>query len=231
MTKKRSRAKQQAKVATGAEPTRAAAAAVEGPTPRELFRSAIAMTVVAFVVLIVAVLPAEYAIDPTGIGRLLGLTQMGEVKQRLAHENEEHAAAPDDAPPAVATSLATTAASTPPAGPAPAASEAPVEKSDRTTVTLDPQKATEVKLHMAAGAKASFEWKVDGGAVNYDLHADKPGGAYHGYAKGKDSRGEAGELTAAFDGWHGWFWRNRSSEPVTITLETRGDYREVKQMK
>ena len=32
------------------------------------------------------VLPAEYGIDPTGVGRALGLTQMGEIKVQLAEE-------------------------------------------------------------------------------------------------------------------------------------------------
>jgi len=38
------------------------------------------------VLLLTTVLPAEYGIDPTGAGRVLGLTQMGEIKVRLARE-------------------------------------------------------------------------------------------------------------------------------------------------
>jgi hypothetical protein len=30
---------------------------------------------------------------------------------------------------------------------------------------------------------------------------------------------------------HGWFWRNRGREPVTITLRTRGAYTELKEIK
>jgi len=37
-------------------------------------------------------------------------------------------------------------------------------------------------------------------------------------------------LVAAFDGSHGWFWRNRTGEPVTITLRTTGAYTEVKRV-
>jgi hypothetical protein len=29
---------------------------------------------------------------------------------------------------------------------------------------------------------------------------------------------------------HGWFWRNRGTEVVTVTLRTSNDYQEVKQM-
>ena len=45
------------------------------------------------------VLPAEYNIDPTGVGRALGLTQMGEIKTQLAREAEADRAT-DQAPPA-----------------------------------------------------------------------------------------------------------------------------------
>lgn len=56
------------------------------PSRRALLRSTMIAAVVAIVVLFVIVLPAEYGYDPTGIGRPLGLTEMGEIKMRLAKE-------------------------------------------------------------------------------------------------------------------------------------------------
>jgi hypothetical protein len=38
-------------------------------------------------------------------------------------------------------------------------------------------------------------------------------------------------LQAAFDGNHGWFWRNRGDGNVTVTLNTRGDYANLKRKK
>jgi hypothetical protein len=64
-------------------PTRA-----ELPSTGKLFRSTLVAAVVAAALLVTVVLPAEYAIDPTGAGRLLGLTEMGEIKQQLAEEAE-----------------------------------------------------------------------------------------------------------------------------------------------
>ncbi|MDZ4370945.1 MAG: transmembrane anchor protein, partial [Phenylobacterium sp.] len=72
-------------------------------------------------------------------------------------------------------------------------------------------------------------WSSSGGKVNFDTHADRPGVNYHGYGKGSSQR-EAGDLVAAFTGSHGWFWRNRTGETVTITLETSGAYSEVKRV-
>jgi len=97
-------------------------------------------------------------------------------------------------------------------------------------VTLSPGEGAEVKASMADEAALRYEWSVSGGHVNYDTHADAPGIKYHGYAKGRESTGEAGTLVAAFDGSHGWFWRNRSGATVTVTLRTEGAYTDIKRV-
>ncbi|WP_440515108.1 hypothetical protein [Sphingopyxis terrae] len=104
------------------------------------------------------------------------------------------------------------------------------QRSDVTKLTLAPGEGAEVKAVMAKDAKIAFDWSVEGGHVNFDTHADAPGIAYHGYGKGKESTGEKGELVAAFDGKHGWFWRNRSGAPVTITLRTEGAYTDIRRV-
>ncbi|MEX0302817.1 MAG: transmembrane anchor protein, partial [Leisingera sp.] len=58
------------------------------PTPEKLVKSTLIAAASAAAILVTVVLPSEYAIDPTGIGRLLGLTGMGEIKNQLAEEAE-----------------------------------------------------------------------------------------------------------------------------------------------
>ena len=65
----------------------------EPPSARQLVRSTVVALAVAGAILMTVVLPAEYGVDPTGIGRVLGLTQMGEIKSRLAAEATADAAA------------------------------------------------------------------------------------------------------------------------------------------
>jgi hypothetical protein len=87
-----------------------------------------------------------------------------------------------------------------------------------------------VKLRMRRGASARFEWTARGGTVNFDTHGEPPNpprGFYHGYGSGRASAGERGEITAAFDGTHGWFFRNRSGRPVTVSLRTEGAYEAI----
>ena len=46
---------------------------------------AIIMIVILFVMVI---LPAEYGTDPTGVGKLLGLKEMGDIKMSLLEESQ-----------------------------------------------------------------------------------------------------------------------------------------------
>src|SRR3546814_15843690 len=70
------------------------------PSSGQLLRSTLIALIAAGVLLVTVVMPAEYAIDPTGAGRLLGLTQMGELKQTLAEEAATEAQPPARAAPA-----------------------------------------------------------------------------------------------------------------------------------
>jgi hypothetical protein len=205
----------------------------ELPSSAQLLKSTVIAALCAAVLLVAVVLPSEYGIDPTGAGRALGLTAMGEIKQALARE----AAAEGQAGPAPTAALPAPAPAAPPA-PKPAeapASEAPAPamRTDEVSVTLKPGEAAEYKLSMREGAQVDFEWTSVGGGVNFDAHGDPvkaPRSFYHGYGKGRSSSGERGELVAAFDGSHGWFWRNRSGQTVTITLKVSGAYSAIKRM-
>ncbi len=93
-------------------------------------------------------------------------------------------------------------------------------------MVLTPGDGTEFKLTMEKGAVARFSWISEGGPINYDTHGD--GDSSISYEKGRGVADQTGTLTAAFNGNHGWFWRNRTEAPVTITLFVRGNYSEMK---
>jgi hypothetical protein len=220
------------------------------PSSRSLLRSTAIALAAAAVLLVTAVLPAEYGVDPTGIGRVLGLTQMGEIKMQLAREAAaadaaEAAARRTDSAAGTATASATAPATAPATATAPAvaATPAPADgaaaatdstaRVDAIHVTLRPNEAKEVKLVMRKGARVQYAWSTDRGAVNFEAHGDTlnaPPGVFHSYKKGRDTRADTGAFVAVFDGQHGWFWRNRTRELVTITLRTEGEYRELKRM-
>ncbi len=67
-------------------PARTAVDRTQLPAPRQLWIAAIVATAVAAILGVAVVMPAELGRDPTGLGRPLRLTEMGEIKQRLAAE-------------------------------------------------------------------------------------------------------------------------------------------------
>lgn len=197
------------------------------PTLPQLRRSSLIAIVAAAAIGVAVVLPAEYAIDPTGVGGPTGLREMGEIKQQLAAEAEQdHGDAGE--------------LLSPKAGPASLfglvggllvgeakAQSAGTAWTDEATFTLEPGASYEIKLSMREAAIAEYEWTASGGVVNFDLHAHA-GGKEASYKRGRGAASDRGALTAEFDGDHGWFFRNRDSQPVTITLSVRGDYSELK---
>jgi hypothetical protein len=150
----------------------------------------------------IAVLPAEYGIDPTGIGRVLGLTQMGEMKAAQAGNGA-----------ALGGPVAGDSAATTPDG------------GKRVQIVLGPYGGREVKAVMKAGAELAYEWSTNGPAVEFEFHGDpsvpKTPGEYSSYAKGSKA-GAKGVFKAPFAGNHGWFWKNTSANPVVITVTVKG---------
>ncbi|MGS1016121.1 hypothetical protein [Allosphingosinicella humi] len=190
------------------------------PTTRQLNRATALAAAAAAAILVTTVLPAEYGIDPTGIGGALGLTAMGHAKQA------EAAPASAMATPAIA---ATTATAAPTATDATGAAT----QSGKVTLTLQPNEGTEVKASMKGGEEFAYSWSTDGAKVNFELHGerfDATADEYTSYEKGT-STGASGTFRAPFDGTHGWYWRNRTGEPITITVTANGQFQKFEQKK
>lgn len=210
----------------------------ELPSSKQLLRSTIIAALVASALLVTVVLPAEYGIDPTGVGRVLRLTEMGEIKQQLAAEAAADAGrtapAVPQSPPTSAGYVKNNTTATPATALPLATPKAPTQGAtaqvvwrDEIPFTLTPGEGTEIKLKMVEGAKAEYAWEVEGGVVNFDTHADGSGKSIS-YEKGRAVSSDTGVLQAAFTGNHGWYWRNRGQSDVKVILRTRGEYSGIK---
>jgi len=181
------------------------------------------------VALIVAgvVMPAETGQDPTGLGTVLGLTEMGRIKVALAQE------AADEAQGTSLVANGADAGSTSNTAPVANAPTADGGWRDSITITLEPSKGIELKLTMQQGDTARYTWTTDSAEVYYHRHGEPPNAARdapaHTYDKGMAVT-DQGNLIAAFDGIHGWFFRNRSTAPMRVTLRTRGTYTSLDRM-
>ncbi len=176
------------------------------PSTPQLLKATAGAAFVAAVVLVVAVLPAEYGRDPTGLGRALGLTAL--------------AAAPEDA------SL-TPAGAAPPAESAVIASETPFQTNEM-RLTLAAGEGAEIKALMRGGEAFVFGWTADA-PVNFDMHGEKPDDAdnYTSYWRDRAQMSAHGSFTAPYDGTHGWYWKNPGKTPVTITVKVSGHYQKL----
>lgn len=97
---------------------------------------------------------------------------------------------------------------------------------DRVRLTLPPGAGVEYKFIMEPNATLRYAW-TSTAPLYWDLHAEQESHDPEDvtrYAEGT-STGEEGSLTAPFAGRHGWYWQNRGNEPVTVRLQTSGEYR------
>ena len=169
--------------------------------------AAAAAILVAGLILVTIVLPAEYGADPLGTGARLGLLELGVIGQQVE---------------ALDSTASTTAA-----GQATiiVGQERPFTN-DTQEFVLGPREGIEYKYRLEKGESLLYSWTASE-AVNYELHAE-PDGAPRGYAQSyekRDATREAsGTLTAPFSGIHGWFWENTTNEPIKVTLRSAGYY-------
>lgn len=185
------------------------------PSLAKLIKVTVLALIVAGVILITIVLPAEYGIDPTGIGSRLGLTALN------ASLSATKVVSPTNQTVELGQQLLTSAV---------VKSEVPF-RSNEMTITLLEDEGSEIKALMKKGEQFVFSWTTDGGKVNFDMHGEQPnaGEAFTSYWKDKQQTSASGTFVAPFDGTHGWYWRNRGNKPVTITVKVSGFFNKLYQ--
>ena len=170
------------------------------PSRKKAVIGGVAALAIAAAVVVIFVLPAEYGKDPTGLGTALGLNKLAEpgknVEQLRGEKRTGVLAALD--------------------GPIQAAD-------DRYVLELGPFESGEFKYTLKEGDKMRFSWEATG-PVDYDMHSHPFDGGTElteSYAVTKGPS-QSGIYTAQFTGIHGWYWQNRSTDNVTVTLDAAG---------
>jgi hypothetical protein len=158
------------------------------------------------VILVLFILPAEFAVDPFGTGARLGLLPLGEVGQQVDALNK-------------------TAATATGQGAIVAAQNTPFQQ-ESVDFKLAPREGMEYKYRLDKGEALLYAWSATA-PVNFEFHAE-PDGAPAGYAQTYDKKSAqtqaSGTLTAPFPGIHGWYWENTTDKEVTVTLKSAGFY-------
>jgi hypothetical protein len=192
------------------------------PSTQSLLKATAVALVVATLILVFVVLPAEYGFDPTGVGARIGLTAMSDAE--AAADDEEAAPRPTEAANAVQSSGTPISVLD-----AVAKADRPF-RTDEMSLTLQPNEGGEIKALMQAGERFVFSWQAEGGGLNFDMHGEELNAAndeFTSYWKGRDETSGHGAFQAPFAGTHGWYWRNRGTAPVTVRVKTSGYYEKL----
>jgi hypothetical protein len=197
----------------------------QAPSGKRIALSVIVAAAVAALILVTVVLPAEYGIDPTGVGRMLGLGALREPARTLeiadplgGNEAVREVEIPDFGAPVPL--------------PNPAVHQAhPAAAATRTlTITIPPEQETEIKTVLRQSQVIVYSWQVDRGTIYCDLHGHDPAagsGFFVRYREDQEGAGASGSLVAPFDGEHGWYWLNYNDFPVTVTLTVTGYFDDI----
>jgi hypothetical protein len=184
--------------------------------------------IVGAVILVVAVLPAEYGMDPLGTGKALGLTDLAKASEK--------------APPASA-GTDSKAATIVPVMDGTTDGGAPVVKGtfisqparykvDSRMIVLLPGEGMEIKYHMPKGGGLIYSWTATD-TISYELHGEpdkNPPNTRIGYYESYDLDDQVGKnqshgvFIAPSTGVQGWFWENKTNKEVTLNLVSSGFY-------
>ena len=165
------------------------------PSKAKLAWATLAALVVAGVVLVATVLPAEYDIDPLGIGAALGLRVLS---------------APGGGPI--------------PVRPDGVIAHRSSYRLDWRTFELEPGGFVEYKYRLEEGRSMVYSWTASGW-VRSEMHSEADGaeeGTAQFFEVEERTLARHGSYVAPFPGIHGWYWLNETDDTVTVTLDASG---------
>lgn len=195
---------------------------------KQLIKSIIIALLVGVIVLLTAVLPAEYGIDPLGTGKLFGFEKLYQGDSKVTNEKEksnlnfkkikmEKIGSPANVPKPIEAN-----------NPAPETQYS--QRQDTIKVTVPAKKGIEYKFKSLKYGSVKYEWSTDKGIVYIDFHGEvkqenpSKNVFYESYTLAY-SNNMAGTLTVPFEGKHGWYFRNETNKDIVVTLKLNGEYK------
>jgi len=183
------------------------------PLPRgRLILATLGALAAAALVVLGAILPAEFNRDPLGIGKLSGLSRLWAPADKTVSANQAGVARAREYDIPFRTDVVEIPLGDFMAG------------ADRSEL--------EYKVRMRKDATLTYAWEVIGAADPRDFHFDQ-----HGHTTPKPGEAmtvstyrqafgvkQQGALTAPFDGIHGWQFSNSSEKPVVVRVKLAGFY-------
>jgi hypothetical protein len=194
---------------------------------KQLIKAVLFALFLSILILISAVLPAEYGIDPIGTGKLFGFNKLHipeDTKNLLESriqktypliKMEKAGSGSEVKRPLEADNLAT--------------EKQFAEREDTIEVIVPAGKGIEYKIYMLKYGEMKYEWSTDKGTVYLDFHGEvkqekSVNDVYYESYTLAYSNNMVGTFLAPYEGRHGWFFRNEGDKDITVTLKLKGQY-------
>lgn len=197
---------------------------------KAIIKSTIIALVIGITLLIIAVLPAEYGMDPTGAGKLFGFDRL-----YVPEEPTVNTMAPGSANPQSFPLIKLEKAGSGPDVIRPVEADNPppekqlTEREDSIQVTVPAGKGIEYKVNMLKHGKMKYEWVTNNGTVYFDFHGEvkqsqEAKAVYFESYTIAYSNNMVGTFLSPYEGKHGWFFRNNGNTDVIVNLRLKGQY-------
>ncbi|MEO6135299.1 MAG: hypothetical protein ABIP35_09110 [Ginsengibacter sp.] len=197
---------------------------------KKIIKAVVIALSIAVVLLATAVLPAEYGLDPIGTGKLLGFSRL-----HITDKNTE----------AQGPSITSNQISFPllklenigskPDVPKPIEANNPPPKKqyemreDSISILVPAGEGLEYKVLLLKHGSMKYEWIADSSFLFFDFHGEvkeeNRGKAvfFESYTI-SNAKNVTGTFLAPFEGKHGWYFKNKGSKDVTVSLRLKGEY-------
>lgn len=194
-------------------------------TSSQIIKATVIALVTSFIITIVAVLPAEYGKDYTGLGKIAGFSRL--------HQNEDKSNEAEVVTPSFKELTLKNVGSSPEVpmpieGKNPTPSKQYEIRKDSVKITVPAGKGLEYKIAVLKYGQVKYAWKTNKGILFVDMHgdvksADKKSGYFESYTVA-NSNNMAGSFIAPYEGKHGWYFKNKTNQDIEVTINLTGDY-------
>lgn len=197
---------------------------------KKIVKATVIALIIGAIILITSVLPAEFGLDPTGVGKYLGFSKLHhpvenmdaipQVDMVTQQSNrilklEHGGSSPDVIIPVEANN--------------PAPEKQLEEREDSIQVSVPIGEGIEYKINMLKYGKVKYEWTTDKGTVFFDFHGEvkqknPTENVYFESFTIAYSNNIIGNFLAPYEGKHGWYFKNKSENDIMITIRLKGQY-------
>jgi len=198
---------------------------------KKIIQSTLLALIFGAIIFVVAVLPAEYGIDPVGAGKLLGFSKLYVPSIKTTPKQDTLSVTKVRYP-----LIKMEKAGSGPHVPRPKEADNPPPKEQLATrqdhfqVIVPAGKGVEFKINMLKYGKVKYEWSTDQGVLYFDFHGEvkqenPPKNVFFESYTMAYAHNMVGTFLAPFEGKHGWYFKNKTNNDIKVSIRLKGEYK------